>query len=155
MIEATSVDVIDYAEITLDDARAAGFESVEELVDQLPGTDAEPLYRVRFRLISEPDPRTVLANDAELTAHDIAAIATRLDRLDQRAAGGAWTRETLRLIATHPARRAPDLAAMAGRDTPSFKRDVRKLKELGLTISLNPGYRLSPRGEAFARAQGI
>jgi hypothetical protein len=28
---------------------------------------------------------------------------------------------------------------------------VRKLKELGLTESLNPGYRLSPRGEAYLR----
>jgi hypothetical protein len=28
-----------------------------------------------------------------------------------------------------------------------FKLDVRKLKELGLTESLRPGYRLSPRGE--------
>ena len=30
-----------------------------------------------------------------------------------------------------------------------FKRDVRKLKELGLTESLEIGYRLSPRGVAF------
>ena len=29
-----------------------------------------------------------------------------------------------------------------------FKLDVRKLKELGLTESLRPGYRLSPRGES-------
>jgi hypothetical protein len=31
----------------------------------------------------------------------------------------------------------------------SFKRDVRKLKELGLTESLEVGYRLSPRGAAL------
>jgi ribosomal protein S19E (S16A) len=36
-----------------------------------------------------------------------------------------------------------------GRDTPSFKRDVRKLKEMGLTESLEVGYRLSPRGQAL------
>ncbi len=35
-----------------------------------------------------------------------------------------------------------------------FKRDVRKLKELGLTLSLRVGYRLSPRGEAFMEATG-
>ena len=33
-----------------------------------------------------------------------------------------------------------------------FKRDVRKLKEMGLTISLLVGYELSPRGEAYLRA---
>jgi hypothetical protein len=31
----------------------------------------------------------------------------------------------------------------------AFKRDVRRLKELGLTESLEVGYRLSPRGRAF------
>jgi hypothetical protein len=36
-----------------------------------------------------------------------------------------------------------------GRERPAFKTDVRKLKRLGLTISLDVGYRLSPRGEAF------
>jgi len=30
-----------------------------------------------------------------------------------------------------------------------FKRDVRRLKELGLTVSLSVGYELSPRGQAF------
>jgi hypothetical protein len=29
--------------------------------------------------------------------------------------------------------------------------DVRKLKNLGLTLSLEKGYRLSPRGEAYLR----
>ena len=30
-----------------------------------------------------------------------------------------------------------------------FKLHVRKLKNLGLTISLGTGYRLSPRGESY------
>jgi hypothetical protein len=34
----------------------------------------------------------------------------------------------------------------------AFKLNVRKLKELGLTESLEVGYRLSPLGEAFLRA---
>ena len=44
--------------------------------------------------------------------------------------------------------RAGDLAEALGRDRASFKLDVRKLKELGLTESLEVGYRLSPRGRA-------
>ena len=39
---------------------------------------------------------------------------------------------------------APDFAARFGREVQPFKRDVRKLKELGLTISLLVGYELSP-----------
>jgi Mn-dependent DtxR family transcriptional regulator len=54
----------------------------------------------------------------------------------------------LELIRDRPEVRAPDLAASLGRETQPFKRDVRKLKELGLTESLERGYRLSPRGRA-------
>jgi hypothetical protein len=50
--------------------------------------------------------------------------------------------------------RAADLAASVGRETQPFKRDVRKLKELGLTESLERGYRLSPRGRAVLDALG-
>ena len=60
---------------------------------------------------------------------------------------GPWTYEYLQLIADQPAVRAGDLAESVGRERLDFKRDVRKLKELGLTESLNPGYRLSPRGQ--------
>ncbi len=56
---------------------------------------------------------------------------------------------TLRLIAERPAVRAADLAAAVGREKAPFKLDVRKLKNLGLTLSLDVGYRLSPRGEAY------
>ncbi len=48
--------------------------------------------------------------------------------------------------------RPPDLAAGESLDVPRFKRRVRRLKEMGLTISLDVGYRLSPRGRAFLRA---
>jgi hypothetical protein len=44
---------------------------------------------------------------------------------------------------------AADIAASIGREKLPFKADVRKLKELGLTESLDVGYRLSPRGRAF------
>ena len=69
--------------------------------------------------------------------------------MDAARAGGPWTREVLQLIAGQPGVRAPDLAASLGRETPSFKRDVRKLKELGLTHTLPVGYEISPRGRAY------
>jgi hypothetical protein len=49
--------------------------------------------------------------------------------------------------------RAADLAASFGRETQPFKLDVRKLENLGLTLSLDVGYRLSPRGEASLRTR--
>ncbi len=97
----------------------------------------------------EPDERDVLAADAALTEADLADLDRRLARLDRASSHGPWTHATLRLIAEHPAVRAGDLADLAGREMHPFKLDVRKLKNLGLTISLGTGYRLSPRGEAY------
>jgi predicted transcriptional regulator len=78
---------------------------------------------------------------------DVAAISTRLDRWD--AVGTPWTRDYLRMIGENEAVRAPDLAARVGLDVPRFKRRVRQLKGIGMTISLDVGYRLSPRGRAY------
>jgi hypothetical protein len=80
---------------------------------------------------------------------DDAAIDMRLDRLDTHSPDGPWTRATLDAIARRPAVRAGDLAAELGRQRLPFKADVRKLKRLGLTESLEVGYRLSPRGRAY------
>jgi hypothetical protein len=56
---------------------------------------------------------------------------------------------TLAAIADQPGTRAADLAAAFGREMLPFKTDVRKLKNLGLTVSLDKGYRLSARGAAY------
>ena len=121
------------------------------MVADLRGDPALPVTRVQFHVVDEPDPRAVLAASDALTDDDVAAIDTRLDRLDRASRHGAWTRAVLGTIAARPATRAPDLAASFGRDTAEFKIDVRKLKNLGLTISLERGYRLSARGQAYLR----
>jgi hypothetical protein len=95
-----------------------------------------------------PDERPDLAADDRLSTADVDAITARLDRWDA-AAENPWTREYLAMIGANEAVRAPDLAAGVGLDVPRFKRRVRHLKGLGLTISLDVGYRLSPRGKAF------
>lgn len=56
---------------------------------------------------------------------------------------------TLRLIGTYPGMVLTALARQLGHERPAFKLNVRKLEELGLTESLEVGYRLSPLGEAF------
>ena len=51
--------------------------------------------------------------------------------------------------AAHGTSLTPDFFPALGRETLPFKRDVRKLKELGLTRSLEVGYEISPRGRAY------
>jgi predicted transcriptional regulator len=83
------------------------------------------------------------------SALDDAALATLQKRLVRLDAKGPWTRATLQLIADNPAVRAGDLAASVARETAPFKIDVRKLKNLGMTESLEVGYRISPRGQQY------
>jgi hypothetical protein len=149
MIEVDSVEVIDPATITDADARRSGYPDSATLRADLRGDDDLPVYRIEFHRVDDPDPRSVLAASADLSPADRAELDRRLDRLDRAAVHGPWTRATLAVIAGQPGRRAADLAAWFGRETQPFKTDVRKLKNLGLTESLEVGYRLSPRGEAY------
>ena len=146
LIEVTSVEPVDESAIREDDARRAGAASLDALRRGLYAKADRPVFRVGLRWAGE-DPRIALRQQPPTPA-ELVEIRARLARLDAASAIGPWTRQTLAIIDRSPEVRAPDLAAELGRDTASFKRDVRKLKELGLTESLDIGYRLSPRGEA-------
>jgi hypothetical protein len=65
----------------------------------------------------------------------------------------ARTEATLRVISARPGVLAAKLARSLGRPRDEFNRDVRKLKNLGLTFSLEIGYRLTPKGEALLRRE--
>lgn len=73
----------------------------------------------------------------------------KISAVDVRAAGFRS------LVEARDADPRAELAASFGRETEPFKLDVRKLKNLGLTISLKVGYELSPRGEEYLRASGL
>jgi hypothetical protein len=149
MLEVETVDLVDADDIDDDEAQRAGFPSADALRDVLRGDPGDPVYRVQFHAVTEPDPRDVLAHDDRLSDADVEELDRRLDRLDGASSHGAWTAATLAAIAEHPGVRAADLAESLGRERAPFKLDVRKLKALGLTLSLDIGYKLSPRGEAY------
>jgi hypothetical protein len=148
LVEVLDVRQVDPAAITEAEALAAGAGSLAELLAALDRHGDGPVHRIELRWAGA-DPRVALRARAELDADELAEVARRLERLDAASRRGPWTRTVLELIRDRPEVRAPDLAAGLGRETQPFKRDVRKLKELGLTESLEVGYRLSPRGEAY------
>lgn len=148
LVAIDAVERVDPGALTEGDAHAAGFESLADLQAANASRPDYPLFRIRLHYAG-PDPRIALREDAGLDPDTISMLRTRLDRLDRASPSGPWTTQTLRLIVERPATRAADLAASVGRDTPAFKLDVRKLKNLGLTESLGTGYRISPRGEAY------
>ena len=152
MIEVDSVELVDPATISTTDARRAGYPDVAALVAGLRGDPGLPVYRIGFRRLDQPDPRTVLAADDALTADAIAELDRRLTRMDQASAAGPWTAPTLAAIAAHPGTRAADLAAALGREKLPFKADVRKLKKGGTARRwARPSPGSSPRGRTRRR----
>jgi hypothetical protein len=150
VLEVEKVDVVGRSTLGEDEARRAGFDTLADLLAMLDERTRGEIHRIELRY-GGADPRIELRNRADLTEGELEEIARTLNRFDEASPHGPWTRATLELIATRPEVRAEDLAAQMGREKLPFKRDVRKLKELGLTVSLSPGYRLSPRGEAVLR----
>ncbi|MFD7154381.1 hypothetical protein ACFV9C_07280 [Kribbella sp. NPDC059898] len=134
------------------DVRLADRQNARDVRRRLRGDESLPTFLIRFHLLSGPDPREELASQSVLSDADLADLRERLARFDALSNHGPWTLQTLQLIENTPAVRAGDLAASVGRETAPFKLDVRKLKNLGLTYSLEVGYRISPRGAAYLDA---
>jgi hypothetical protein len=145
VLSIDSVEPISQRGISAEDVGRAGFSSRAELLRSLRPEGR--LYRIEFHRIGD-DPRAALRQRSEITEEERAELDARLERMD-RSRGEPWTRRLLEVIADRPKTLAADLATTLGMEKLPFKRDVRKLKELGLTESLLVGYRLSPRGRAY------
>lgn len=148
-----AVDAITPGAITAAEAQSAGFPDVVGLLAEVMQREDGQLYRIAFH-IAGPDPRAALSEQDELSAGEMAALAQRLRGFDARSAQ-PWTLQVLGLIGAEEGRPAAALAKEAGMERLQFKQRVRKLKELGLTISLQTGYRLSSRGRAVLDALGF
>jgi hypothetical protein len=150
VVEVVSVEPIMEIEITSTDAEKAGYASRAELVQNLGSLADGQLYRVQVKYGGE-DPRIQLREDDHLSDEDFEALQKKLKAMERQ---GAWTRKTLKLIAKNEAVLAEILAGKMKMEKYAFKRRVWRLKELGLTESLDIGYRLSPRGKALLKKLG-
>lgn len=139
-----AVDVIALDAVSAEDLTRAGFDSRAAL-DAMLGNRQGSLHRIRLHYVGA-DPRAALRESAAFSDAEAAAMAQTLSRMD---GATPWVRTTLELIGERPGRSAQELAEALGRDKLKFKNNVRRLKALGLTESLEVGYRLSPRGRAW------
>jgi len=146
-LQIGSVTIIDPGAISEGDAARAGYSSKDVLQADLDRRREGEVYRIEIGPL-HPDPRIALRS-TPVDDHEAADLRKRLDRLDAASPGEAWTLRTLRAVREHPGVRAADLSRTLGQERDPFKRNVRKLKNLGLTESLEVGYRLSPRGKLF------
>jgi hypothetical protein len=132
-------------------ARRCGFSSVFDALKTAKHGAGERVFVIDFHYDGNASARAKPSTDA-VSADELAKLVERLAAMDSRSRGGAWTGATLRAIAARPAVLAAKLASALGRPRDEFKRDVRKLKNLGFTFSLEIGYRLTPKGEALLAA---
>lgn len=149
MVKVRSVTTVTEQSITSAQIRRSGFDSKHALLAAL-GTSGT-LYRIAFELAPATQSPAITQADSPLTEQDRESMAATLRAMDARTASGPWTTQTLALIGAHPGRRAGDLAPLMDLATPVFKTRVRRLKALGLTRSLETGYRLTDRGREMTR----
>ena len=135
--------------VTDTDARRAGYDNRDTLIEALADLEGD-LYRIELAHAGE-DPRIELRESDQLTAEEFEDVHRGLLRLDKASRVGTWTTRVLSVIEENPNRRAGDLADMLDYEKQWFKLNVRKLKNLGLTISGKIGYTLSPRGAAMLK----
>ena len=146
VIEISDISEISLGEITNRDAVKAGFESLEKLLETLNTINEGTIYKIEVRYYSE-DPRIALREHTALSEKDFQLVKTKLERLDKYSKEGTWTLVVLKAIHDNPKLRAADLAVKMNKEKDGLKINIRKLKNLGLTISHEVGYTISPLGE--------
>ncbi len=154
LIEVDAIEQVRVADVSPAEARRSGFPDRDALLAALvragdgPLRSRDRLFRVALHWAGRDD-RPGPSVSGNLGAANARTLEERLARMDRLSRHGVWTTQTLDLIARHPRTAAARLAGKVGRETQPFKADVRKLKKLGLTLSHDVGYELSPRGRAL------
>lgn len=148
IVSIEKVSIVRLSAITQQDAVAAGYEQLSVLLELLQAIPEGDVYKIAVHYYAE-DPRISLRGQTVLTAEAFELLHTKLTRLDQYSKQGTWTMKLLKIIKDHPKLKAADLAVKTGMEKDWLKIQVRKLKNLGLTVSHDPGYTISPLGEAF------
>lgn len=142
------MEVIEERYITNEDAIHAGFKHREEVLKSLSAKTKGETFRIMVSFYSE-DPRINLREQAALSDQEVEDLLKKLDRLDQFGKEGAWTKKVMEIIKENPNLHAVGIARLSGFQKEWLKINVRKLKNLGLTISHPVGYELSPRGKVL------
>ncbi|QJD85429.1 ASCH domain-containing protein [Cohnella herbarum] len=146
VVEIMAIEAVSEGDIADEEIARAGYASRQEMRKELGKFGGTTMYRIALRYAGS-DPRETLREQDELTDSELAELRNKLEKMDKLSRRGPWTFEMLWIIGKYPGLRATELADHIGWEPDKFKIYVRKLKELGLTISLGTGYKISPRGE--------
>lgn len=147
LVKIGIITAVEEAAISETESHRAGFQSREQLAKSLRQSSGT-IYRIEVRYHSE-DPRIALREQDKLSESHFQDLLQKLNRLDKHCKTGIWTYQVLSAIQTNPRKRAIDLSKDTGFEKEILKLNVRKLKNLGLTISHTIGYEIAPLGHLF------
>jgi len=145
LLKINNVTEVEESDISEKDANDAGFSGKAQLIESLRSSKNGNIFKIEVRFYSE-DPRIALRSQTNLSEDQISTLRVKLERLDKISKHGRWTEKVLTTIRDHPHMRAIDIAGQTGLEKEWLKINIRKLKNLGLTISHSVGYELSPMG---------
>lgn len=148
LIEIRDIQSIDEKDITNDDATNAGYSNKEQLLKSLSAKTNGVIFKITVAFYSE-DPRIKLREQTVISEQELDAIIKKLNSLDRYSKNGEWTIKVLKTIQENPNLHAIGIANLTGFEKEWLKLNIRKLKNLGLTISHTVGYELSPKGNVL------
>jgi hypothetical protein len=148
LVKISKIETVGENDITDKDALKAGFTDKMQLLESLTNTATGTIFKI-FVSYHSPDPRIRLREQTELSEQQFSDLKKKLERLDNRSKQGHWTESVLLTIKDNPNLHAIGIAKLTGFEKEWLKLNIRKLKNLGLTISHTVGYELSPLGQTF------
>lgn len=148
LVEIRDIQVVDEDDISEQDALHAGFSDKNQLLKSFFHSSNGTIFKISVRYHSE-DPRIELREQTGLTVQQFAVLQRKLESLDHHSNKGPWTNKVLSTIRDNPSLHAAGIAKLTGFEKDWLKINIRKLKNLGLTISHNVGYEVSPLGRAY------
>ena len=148
LIKIDDISEVDESHISETDAINSGFSNKKELLNSLRRNNSGTVFKIKISYYSE-DPRIELREQTKLTNAHISTLKSKLERLDKFSKQGAWTEKVLLIIRDNPHLKAIEISKQTGFEKEWLKLNIRKLKNLGLTISHTEGYELSPLGKAL------
>ena len=153
LVEIESIHEIKETNIRLEDLRKAGYSSFDDW-QQVHSKIKEGRTFVISLKYAGADPRIELRETPIQSNEAFENLKKKLEAFDKRSKYGPWTLKILQFIASNPSIRATDIALEFGIEKDWLKLNIRKLKNLGLTISLPVGYQISRRGSSYLSLHG-
>lgn len=148
LIEIGKIENISENCITEQHVIQAVFTDKQQLLKSFTHNSTGTIFKISVSYHSA-DPRVKLREQTELSEKVFTDLKKKLERLDNYSKKEHWTDKVLSTINDNPNLHAKGIAELTGFEKEWLKLNIRKLKNLGLTISRNVGYELSPLGSEY------